>query len=516
MKTQIERNCIINTEFSEESLDFWFNYKQKKFLHNIDTFYYSVSLYNDFLKTTEDKFVISLRSYFNNIRSQVDGGFDVVYPLSFPGTDEILNFRNAAIYSRFYSNFIECPEEFDIYIADSVPTEITPQIIVQLRSSSLWLHGAIKAFERSYECVKAICRFFHLQISEVKENRIDYCWHTNYIQRPDVFFEPHNFAKMEVSRFKRVLFQYQLKKMDNEIESDYIAMGSRGDKCFVRIYLKSKEVIEMGYKDYFLTLWLFQGLISRYDYEVYKNTYISGKWINLDSFRLQYYLDYGSNDFYKQQCRELLNAENPNRSAITKLANVLTPPVTLVVNVEFQTTRKSTKSYKLIRLKNNEKYKEAQQIYDFLDNRKMITDYLTHSTLRLVDIDDNPVKARCDYVDFWKRLRNTKQVDVKLSKHQLKLVRDYSRELNKNVVKTKMCNSIVNFAIYCKGINQDDIEEDVLASILRLNDNDIHRMKNYKYKRNRLLKHEDFSGTIDNVDISNVCFLNMDTGESIW
>lgn len=38
-------SCLIQDELSEEDRDYWFACKQKKFLHNIDTFYYSVKLH---------------------------------------------------------------------------------------------------------------------------------------------------------------------------------------------------------------------------------------------------------------------------------------------------------------------------------------------------------------------------------------------------------------------------------------------------------------------------------------
>lgn len=73
---------------------------------------------------------------------------------------------------------------------------------------------------------------------------------------------------MQVSRYKRINYQYQFKP-NNEYENDYISLGKRNDKCFVRMYLKTKEVIEQGYKPWFINEWYYNQLISRYDYYVY-------------------------------------------------------------------------------------------------------------------------------------------------------------------------------------------------------------------------------------------------------
>ena len=54
-------STLIENEFNTEQKNNWFLRKEKKFLHNIDTFYYSVSFCNDFLKDTEDENFNTLR-----------------------------------------------------------------------------------------------------------------------------------------------------------------------------------------------------------------------------------------------------------------------------------------------------------------------------------------------------------------------------------------------------------------------------------------------------------------------
>ena len=52
---------------------------------------------------------------------------------------------------------------------------------------------------------------------------------------------------MRVDRFKDALI-HTAKVGSEGYEIDYVSMGKRSDKVFIRIYLKSKEVIEKNYK----------------------------------------------------------------------------------------------------------------------------------------------------------------------------------------------------------------------------------------------------------------------------
>ena len=174
--SRVKNNLIFNELSADEQLN-WFDMKEKKFLHNIDTFYYSVKLVNDFTRDSVDKSCLALRDYFNQAIDRTS--FDTVVPFNIPGLDMQLNIRPFH-FAGFYNINIECPELFDIFIADTVPPgkdnseSVTSEIIVQLRSYLLWQYGATKALEYSYEAVRAICEYFNLWISEVKENRIDW------------------------------------------------------------------------------------------------------------------------------------------------------------------------------------------------------------------------------------------------------------------------------------------------------------------------------------------------------
>lgn len=509
-------DSLIYNEMDAEHQQYYFNYKRQKFLHNIDTFYYSVKLVNDFTKNSDDIYVKRFREYFSKIEKC---DFNVSIPLNIPGLKEQLNYRNLR-YGYFYFICLEVPEMFTIFMADTVPgTEddenesTTSEILVQIRSYPLWELGVVKSFEKSFDVLSVILDYFNLTVYEVKENRVDYCWHSNYLQNPSQFFRIDNFINMQVSRYKRIHYEYQFKP-NSEYENDYICMGRRSDKCFVRIYLKSKEVVEKSYKPWFFHIWFFNGLISRYDLYVYEECYKESNWNYLDLARLKFYYEYGSNELYLSECSKILNNKvTISPDALSKLADKLTPRPTLITNVEFQTTRKSSKSYILKPFKDNSKYGVCKRIYDYLDNRSIISEYLTHDTLRLVTPDGDSNKSRRDYCNFWKRLRNCKFVDVYIPPKKIKLIREYSRNLNKDVVKHRMLHSCVTFGFYERGINDDSVFKDCAAALLRLNDNDIHNMMQYKVKKKQQLYNKLYDSDISGSTDYEFELVNKKTGE---
>lgn len=495
---------LIENEFNDESSNYWFYRKEKKFLHNIDTFYYSVTFYNNFSRDSSDPNVLYFRSWLTDMKLSIEEGYNdnLICVNDLPDLDDVTVTYSVRSFAGFYNNCFSVPEYFDIFVADCVPTLDTSHIIVQIRSKPLWLIGPVKAFEYSYRIIQSISKRFHLQIAEVKENRIDYCWHTNYLDNPEKFFRIDNFSAMQVSSFKDSYYHYKF-KANSEYESDYVSLGKRSSKCFVRIYLKTKEVVEQGYKPWFLNIWLLNNMISHYDYYVLSNLYALRNWGCLDLIRLQFYLDYGESDFYKNIILEYFESYfkkgSVNMNSVSKLADQLTPRITIIMNNEFQCTRKMTKTFCLVDHKKNDKFGVCKRIYDIFDNHNLITDYLTHSTLRLVQPSEDSNKSRADYCEYWKRLRNTKVIDCYKKDYPVKLVRDYSRNLNWELMKSRFIHSSINFSLYTYGVNNDVPLQDYEKLLSYLNDNDIQKATNYKYKRSKQLYPSDFKNNIAEV-----------------
>ena len=67
-KREIQHTRIYQ-EFNDTDREYWFDFKKNKFLHNIDTFYYSVKLLEDFTDDTKDAAVLKLRQFFDKKKS---------------------------------------------------------------------------------------------------------------------------------------------------------------------------------------------------------------------------------------------------------------------------------------------------------------------------------------------------------------------------------------------------------------------------------------------------------------
>jgi hypothetical protein len=510
--------CKIMQDMNTEDVKYWFDFKKKKFLHQIDTFYYSVKFSNDFTEDSRDENVLRLRKYFELKQKELYEVFDNVVQIYVKGLGN-LNLLPIT-FSGFYSICLEKPEEFNIFIAPRVPRSqggesVTSEIIVQIRSYMLWMHGVHGAFERSYEYIKGLAAYFKLNIDFVQENRADYCWHTNYLSNPEKFFNMENFYKMRVDRFKGAHFNTE-KAGSEDYLIDYIALGKRGQKCFVRIYLKSKEVVEMGYKPFFFKVWLFHGLINRYDFYCYEACFKRGAWGYLDIARLNFYADYGQNEHYRNMAMEVVR-KNEFQLHVTDevraLADLLTPKINLIMNVEFQTMRKASKSYPLIPFKDNSGKGEAQRIYDYLDNHYMIANYLTKNILRLVEPSGDARKSRRPDCGFWKALRSTKMVDVLVPPVELPFIRQYNRKLSADVMKRQIINKTVMLGFYNKGINRDSPACDAMDAVLTMNDNDIKKAMRYKQKKSRQLSGKELSGLQTDFSSVKYTLVKNDTGE---
>ena len=523
------KDTYVYNEFDEVENTYWFDFKQKKFLHNIDTFYYAVKFKQDFTADSKDARVKDFRRKFEALSRQWDdqNSFDASVSFFVPGMPDALNY-SPFTYAFFYNVKLECPELFDIFFAPKVPHSAdngdsnTCECVVQIRSYMLWMYGVKLAYERSYAYVQAIADYFGLEIDFVQENRVDFCWHSNYLKNPEKFFTPENFYKMRVDRFKDALIHTSKKGSEN-FEIDYLAMGKRSQKIFIRIYLKSKEVVEKGYKPWFFKVWLFNGLINRYDMYCYEYAFLKHSWKSLDLGRLQFYAEYGRQKHYVEKCRRILvQEETMSPDSLHAFADRLTPAVNLIMNVEYQVMRKHTKSYELIPFFDNSDKLTGKRIYDFLDNRKLICDYLTNKVFRLVEPHEpgknDSNKSRRNLCAFWKALRGCRLTDTFVPPDDVGLVRTYTRKLNSEMVKSRAVKAAITYGIYTRGINSDSPLTDCIEALCMLNDNDMHDAYNYKSKKVRQFNANELTDTMENAvkRSSNLMLIDKDTGDIIF
>lgn len=505
----------IFTEFCDVEKCHWFDIKQKKFLHNVDTFYYSVKFKNDFRQVTNDERVKRMRKFFtlkySELQRYAESDFYV------PDLGENLVLRPVT-FSRFYNTCLSYPEYFDIFLATTVPKapdggeSVTCECIVQLRSYFLWQLGVRDAFENSYRYVQSIADFFGLEIDFVQENRVDYCWHTNYLKDPESFFEPKTFYKMRVDRFKNATYVTN-KVGSNDYEIDYVALGKRSDKVFIRIYQKTREVIEQNYKPWFFLVWKMNGLINEYDKYVYEKAFAKRSWFYRFYARLEFYAEYGRDPEHVQRCKDILEGSlKIEENALIAYADKLTPKLNYVINVEYQTMRRHSKSYDLVPFKDHRNKGETKRIYDYFDNRKIIIDYLTNKVFRLVTLEGEKNKAKRPLCPFWEALRRTRCLDMKMTSDNVKLLRIYNSKLSKNAIKQRAINAMVTYSLYTHGENDNTLFQDAFEFMLRMNDNDLHKARQIKQKRLRQLNPEELAEVYETDKVHDFTFLDNETG----
>lgn len=482
--------------------EYWFKKKNKKFLHNIDSFYFSVFLEDDFTETGDSPAVNRVRRCIDGYKKEVK---DVCSFHEFR-SDYVINYRKG-VHARFFSFHLECPDRFDIFFAPYVPKNVdgecvTNQINVQLRASYLWEVGCKLAFDYAYKYVVQFCKHFGLTIIDIKENRTDFCWHTNALSNPEKFFTCDSFCDNVVTTLGRnkegdfrFIPHFSVNSKTGVKDFDYLPMGKRSDKCFLRIYHKTKEVVQEGYKGWFFYIWFFNGLISRYDLYCLEEAYKVRQWRYTDVARLKFILEYMQDDIDAvtlSTIEQLLHPDGDqyDYATIHQIAGQYTPDITRIYNIEYQVMRRFTKSIQLYEFKENTGI--TKRIYDFLDNHAVITDYLTNNTFRIVDFDTarDKNKSRAPYCDFWRRLRGTKMVDAP-SSHNLKLVRKYSRDLDLQVRKTRAVRAITSFALAVNQDNETNIFQDSVELLNQLNDNDVRSINQYKVQRSKQMQKPD-------------------------
>lgn len=474
------KNSLIYNEFNEEQKKEFFDFASKKFIHNIDTFYYVVYVKNDY-NSCEN--VSNFINYLDSKKNQAMETFEdvVLHELSSSLVITTLNLG-------FYSYAVDNKDKYTMFFSRKKVTENTPEILIQIRSEFLWLYGEHKAIEDSFKDLIDILAEYEIEVEIAKENRIDFAYHTNYIQDPLNFFKEENLNKMQVSRFTRWHKEGRFVG-DDIVECDYLSLGRRkSNNTFVRIYNKTQEVINQNYKQFFIKIWLLNNLINRFDYYVLEKCFTAGTYNYVDKARLEFYLKYGQVSSYKNKIIELLDS-NDNIS-IKNLADKLVPRLTLIVNIEIQTKRKfyATMDNSISLLKTvTSKHEEMNRIFKIIDNKDIFHEYITNSVIRFVDFNTHTRKKNCDIADWWKRLQKIKLYNV-ITDENRKLIREYQKSLDIDLVKKRVLNSLSTLSVYMKNSNNDSITTDVIDFMSYLNESDIHNSFNYKRKKSAMLK----------------------------
>jgi hypothetical protein len=467
-------------ELSQDKQQEFFNYTEKKFLPCIDNIYYSCFLEND---STDNVKVAPLLAELKEQKAIVSVKFEEVpfFQGLFlaPGGFNIYKYR------------LNNPDLYDIFILDYLPNEDTPRVLVQLRAYGLWVFGVDNMLIDSFNHVKSLFNdyfddeLYFNSISKCRENRIDYCYHTNIITNPHKAFSDTNIEKQLCTIFNTFGNRGHIEKNDDEnnrckLVKDYFSLGERkSNNIFVRIYNKGLEVVEMGYKSFFFEYWYKNGLINAYDKYCYEYAYEKDNYNMLHAARLKFYVENGTDEVIKSRFEKLLGSDSSTWVDFKVAADSCMPQVTTIINVEYETKRKfyyysDDFIDSVLHTKEREDSPEQlRRIFKIVDNRGLFLDYLTSKTLSFKD------PGKDDYVSWWKRLRSCKLDTIKSDD---KLLRNYSRELDKIVVTKRAINAVGTAALY-SGLSDFDFQADVSDLLSEINDNTMAADYYGMYKR---------------------------------
>ena len=103
------QSALICGEMDEDNQNYWFDFKKSKFLHNIDTFYYSVKFVNDFTSDSKDAQVLRFREFFRRKQEILESNVQADFlQVSFAGKD--LNLRRCS-FAGMYLSLIHISED---------------------------------------------------------------------------------------------------------------------------------------------------------------------------------------------------------------------------------------------------------------------------------------------------------------------------------------------------------------------------------------------------------------------
>lgn len=499
------RKCAdVLSGLAPDDVKMWLDCTDNMIIHEIDTFYFTVTLHNNFLSDTDDYGVKTLRRDYEKYYHAFKKNYTEV-PLDIGGVPCL---AVPGSFAGMYKLLYRVPDKFDMFVAPEVPPQsagsdssVTAQVVVQLRSVFLWDLGVSEAYNEACRFVRAWVYEYGFAIDQIKENRMDFCFHSNYLSNPDKFFSAANLSEMVVSHLRKSASHIIVNWKDDAYETSYVTFGKRGGSIYVRIYDKVREVLEMHYKPWFFQRWLFSGMINRYDFYVFSEAYKIENARSRVSFiniaRCKWAYTYG-----RIKDQELLSKlyqvvhhdlYKDNEEALEKLADTVSPPVTRVFNIEFQVSRRWLKKIDLPDVPDVPRGSDDYRIWQVLYFKQLLSECLTRDVFRLVKPGTATFRKDRLLHPFWERIQHTKLLDSPLSPAESEICRNYTRRLDKEMVKSKFINAAISYGLYDKGFNCDSIYQDCVDVLSMINDNDIHNAFTTKQRKISQANRAEFS-----------------------
>ena len=463
-------------EFSPEEQDRYFNLSKEKVCAHVDTLYYTVSIFGD-----DNECPPGVEALLNQLH-----GFKLQKALFPSKTFDFFGLNLETARFVHYEYCLRLEEQFDVFISSILPNAYTPRIVVQLRSRFLVQVGAAQAICRSFRYLEEILQAFGLEPNEVKENRIDYAFHINLLQNPYKFFNDELLLKKLKSKLRTY---HKVGEIGKKIDIDYISFGHRNSNdIFVRIYNKSREVIEKNYKAFFIDKWYKDKLINGYDHYVYTRAYEMKSYVTgILVGKIDWYLEFGHDEAIKSELKAAKDScyiRADNADHLREKVDKYLPPVTLIMNVEYQTKRKFyascdnyIDSFQKAYFENGVFkgfYEKGDlplfRLFSILNLRSEICNYLTTNSLCFVD---NKGTKNEKFSYWWKRINECYIEEY--DKRIIDLWRDHEHHADIEKTKRRVCGTVASMSILKNnGFKNGTFMEDVSDVLCTLNDNDFY------------------------------------------
>jgi hypothetical protein len=518
-------------ELSPEKQKEYLGLKREKFLPNIDNLYYSYFLEGDKPEFDSQNGLTDLLAVLEQKKQEVTKNFGepVDFGQGLTAIDKMVEANNngeidesdIAVSKKKYTMYGYCltePDLYDIFICKAIPNEKTPRIIVQHRAHGLWKNKIDEVVKHAYRRIEKLLEQYcgmTFTIKRCRENRIDYCFHTNAISNVGALIKKNPRTEQVKYLHSNLKEAREHLKVKNDpggviLKTDYICFGQiSSNNVRARIYDKVKEVIEKGYKEFFIKIWYDNGLISYYDkwcmeyafpyrnmdylYKAAVAFYVNHR--EAPRSHLQKEGDIAKHLDFLDRCIMALENEKTTLADFKKLAREHMPKVTSILNIEYETKRKfyyySDKFIETFKTIKREIPRPLERIFQILDNRRIFIKHLTQYTLSFYDGFDETGEPK--YLAWWMRLRNTKLDSIKTNE---KLLREYSFKMDKRCVEQRAVNAVASAAVYEDNLKTGFIEDwtDFISS---LTDNEARGMGN------RLMMVDTENGiVIENEDLS--------------
>jgi hypothetical protein len=479
-------------ELSPAKRDEYLGLKQQKFLPNIDNLYYSYFLEGDKSEFESPNGLTELLGVLEQKKQEVARNYGE--PVDFgqgltaidkltgiDGNGEIEDEDDIAVSKKKYTMYGYCltePDLYDIFICKAIPNEQTPRIIVQHRAYGLWNRNKEEVVKHAYYRISRLLEQYcgmEFTIKRCRENRIDYCFHTNAISNVGALIRKNprtEQVKNLHTNMKEAREHLEVKDAPGGVilKTDYICFGQvSSNNVRARIYDKVKEVIEKGYKEFFFKIWHDKGLISYYDKWCMEYAFPYRNTDYLYKAMVAFYVDHcaeykkgvkSEKDIpsYYNRCRKALDNEKTSLADFKKLAKENMPKVTCILNIEYETKRKfyyySDKFIGTFKTIKRDIPQPLERIYKILDNQGIFVEYLTRKSLSFYNGMDE--KGEPKYLAWWQRLRNTKLEGIKIDE---KLLREYSYNMDKRLVEQRAVNAVASAAVYVDDIGTGFVED---------------------------------------------------------